>query len=966
MKKLLIISSAALLFGFSLTAAQTPDAPYRIQAAGTPYNVTSADLNNDRRPDLVVVSYSGDVVYTMLGDGNGGFGAANVVGIGGLSADSVAMIDAACADFNGDGNTDVIVASYGTIEFLFYSGNGDGTLTLEFGFNLDAPAISVVTGNFDFLSGPNLNADFALLLNTSSPTEDSVRYWFGNGSGGFSTGTTSDRISTGGKGAIFMAKQTDPATGLEHVAVANYSAGNIGIIVSDGNGNFQPPVTIPTRPGYGIAWDLLNNDNLLDLAYTGIDSDSLFVRTGTGLTTYNAEVSYPTSPTPLGLCSGDFTGDGFVDLAAGPFFTDSVNFFINNGTGGFGTRVDAQTNIYGWGLTAADINRNGAPDLLIGSFSGDSIGIFNLQSPSVTPASIPGNPATGATLPLPAITAVDSTNIASVKLVYRQMGKTTFDTLTLTPGAGTPTQRDFTGTLPATALTNRGLEYFYRTSDGFVTASVDPITNIPPFRRLSTTITQNAPATFDRAYQLVSFPMRFSPTSNGSASIQIADDFSLTDSNVARLFWWDPVLADTSPNPSNLNGYREFPFPGLTNFYFQPGRSMFLATVGSKVYDAAGLSTLPNITFLRETSPGDSVLTDYYLALVTIDPGWNMIATPFPYTVDLDSVVAYVPLVDFNLHFKGDPIRDNRIGTGSLNLRERTASGYQVPNPPLLKPWRGYFLKNNGPEQVFLLYPKLDGNFPLTAPPAPTALAAGLAWKIDIAAKSSEIVTPPTTLGTSKSALREYDRLDWELPPPMPGDLRVVFQRGKEFGIAGDYLSDIRPTLTESETWTFTVEPGETRAIELNFDGLADVPAEYDVILADVEGRAKQNLRLEPAYRFIASKDRHFELTVAPKTAGQVALLPTKYDLHQNLPNPFNPQTLIKYDLPEAANVRLEVFNLLGQKVATLVNRYEAAGSKSVVWDGTDERGAKVSSGVYFYKLVAGDYVATKKMMLVK
>ncbi len=184
--------------------------------------------------------------------------------------------------------------------------------------------------------------------------------------------------------------------------------------------------------------------------------------------------------------------------------------------------------------------------------------------------------------------------------------------------------------------------------------------------------------------------------------------------------------------------------------------------------------------------------------------------------------------------------------------------------------------------------------------------------------------------------------------------------------MAGDYLTDIRPTLTESETWSFTVEPGGTRAIEMNFDGLADISDNYDVILTDKEGRAKQNLRLEPVYRFIASNDRHFELTVAPKTTGQMALLPTKYDLHQNFPNPFNPQTLIKYDLPEAANVRLEVFNILGQKVTTLVNQFEAAGPKSVVWDGTDGRGAKVASGIYFYKIAAGDFLATKKMMLVK
>lgn len=549
--------------------------------------------------------------------------------------------------------------------------------------------------------------------------------------------------------------------------------------------------------------------------------------------------------------------------------------------------------------------------------------------------------------------------------MYRQVGKTAYTSYPLTAGAGTATQRDYSGTLPAGALTNRGLEYFYRTSDGFVTASVEPATNLVPFRRLQTSVAENAPPTFNRSYQLVSFPFGFTSPANGSASIQIADDFSLTDSNVARLFWWDPVKADTiTTDTTSLKGYREFGSTGFPNF--QLGRSMFLATVGSKTYDATlGLSTVRNLSLWQPLPSGDSVLVEYYLPLFTIDSGWNMVATPFAFTIHLDSVDVFVPF-DGNRHEIGDPIRDNRIGSGNTNLRERTATGYAVPNPPLLKPWKGYFLKNNGPEPVLLLFPKEDDNFPATAPPAPKGYTAGLDWKIDITAKSGELEIPPTTLGTSKVALREYDRLDWELPPAMHGDLRVVFQRGTDFGAKGDYLTDIRPTLTERETWEFTVEPGGTRAIELSFDGLVDIPEDYDVILTDREGRAKQNLRLEPVYRLIASDDRHFELTVAPKTTGQTALLPTKYDLHQNFPNPFNPQTLIKYDLPEAATVRLDVFNILGQKVTTLVNRFEAAGPKSVVWNGTDELGAKVSSGIYFYKISTDDFSATKKMMLVK
>jgi hypothetical protein len=89
--------------------------------------------------------------------------------------------------------------------------------------------------------------------------------------------------------------------------------------------------------------------------------------------------------------------------------------------------------------------------------------------------------------------------------------------------------------------------------------------------------------------------------------------------------------------------------------------------------------------------------------------------------------------------------------------------------------------------------------------------------------------------------------------------------------------------------------------------------------------------------------------------------LPTEFALGRNYPNPFNASTVIEYQLPVKSSVRLEVHNLLGKKVASLVSGEQEAGYKSVTWDASE-----VSSGVYFYKLTAGDFTETKRMMLVK
>ena len=95
-------------------------------------------------------------------------------------------------------------------------------------------------------------------------------------------------------------------------------------------------------------------------------------------------------------------------------------------------------------------------------------------------------------------------------------------------------------------------------------------------------------------------------------------------------------------------------------------------------------------------------------------------------------------------------------------------------------------------------------------------------------------------------------------------------------------------------------------------------------------------------------------------------IIPKEYALAQNSPNPFNPSTKIQFDLPKAGHIKLSVFNLLGQTVRTLYNEKLAAGRHSIIFDGTDENGSKIASGIYFYRLETGDFTQSKKMILLK
>jgi tetratricopeptide (TPR) repeat protein len=94
--------------------------------------------------------------------------------------------------------------------------------------------------------------------------------------------------------------------------------------------------------------------------------------------------------------------------------------------------------------------------------------------------------------------------------------------------------------------------------------------------------------------------------------------------------------------------------------------------------------------------------------------------------------------------------------------------------------------------------------------------------------------------------------------------------------------------------------------------------------------------------------------------------VPTEFRLEQNYPNPFNPETVISYQLPAASAVTLLICNLLGQKIRTLVDEQQAAGSYSVQWDGKDESGLAAASGIYMYSIKAGAFSAVKKMVLVR
>ncbi|HDG68508.1 MAG TPA: T9SS type A sorting domain-containing protein, partial [candidate division Zixibacteria bacterium] len=198
------------------------------------------------------------------------------------------------------------------------------------------------------------------------------------------------------------------------------------------------------------------------------------------------------------------------------------------------------------------------------------------------------------------------------------------------------------------------------------------------------------------------------------------------------------------------------------------------------------------------------------------------------------------------------------------------------------------------------------------------------------------------TLGVADGATKEVDEgLDQIVPPAFPNEM--------DARLGAYYITDSRPEDTKI-TWTL-VTRGE---VNLSAD-LSNVPEDYDVYI-----QYKEDLINLREVGELALPAGTYEVIAARRA------VPVAYKLGQNFPNPFNAACVINYELPERAQVRLEIYDLSGHRVRTLVNDEQSAGYRSVVWDGTDDNGNVVPSGVYFYKLTAGKFTDTKRMILSK
>ena len=160
---------------------------------------------------------------------------------------------------------------------------------------------------------------------------------------------------------------------------------------------------------------------------------------------------------------------------------------------------------------------------------------------------------------------------------------------------------------------------------------------------------------------------------------------------------------------------------------------------------------------------------------------------------------------------------------------------------------------------------------------------------------------------------------------------------------------------------------GNLAVAGLLFDATDEITAEGEGVLATVKFKWIGDEATAITMNSIKIMDKSQKLN----TIGDIVLekpiaLPDDFGLNQNYPNPFNPTTTIKYALPKSVHVDLTIYNILGQRIKTIVSDVQRAGYKKLTWDGTNDTNVKVASGIYIYRLKAGDFVSQKKMVFLK
>ena len=329
---------------------------------------------------------------------------------------------------------------------------------------------------------------------------------------------------------------------------------------------------------------------------------------------------------------------------------------------------------------------------------------------------------------------------------------------------------------------------------------------------------------------------------------------------------------------------------------------------------------------------------------ISLSKGWNLIGSPFsfPVTFEKDSIVG-------DIYTYGD-------------IENEGWSDSQTE----MYPWNGYVVYTEQESEITLI-PFIDNES------ASRSLSNIKGWLLSLYIEDESFFNYTSKIGIYKDAKDGLDSYDSPSLPNIDQNIDLVMD------LNGDnlfnYSKDIRSEDNFNGIWNLRINGGtKNRPILLNgnLDGI--VPEELVIALVDIQNREvlydfiidgleiNKESGIPYDIKLVAGDQEYVNMTVQEILNN----IPIEFSLGQNYPNPFNPITKINYTLPKYAKVNVSIYNVLGQKVITLLDKKKEYGYHTLIWNGTNSFGKQMATGVYFAKMSSGKFTQTKKMLLLK
>ena len=500
------------------------------------------------------------------------------------------------------------------------------------------------------------------------------------------------------------------------------------------------------------------------------------------------------------------------------------------------------------------------------------------------------------------------------QLLFRSGGEAQVDTVEMAVEGSV-----LFGTVPGSFVTARGVDFaveMVETGNQFRVPSDESAF----FHRRVALSAVAADGPFEpETYRMISLP--FEATSSGAGDV--LGDLGSPDPDIWRLLRWSP----------SEEAYEEFP---EREFALDPGLAFWLITRDGDSFDVTEATTVP-------------AAEPFSLSL---EPGWNQIGVPYGFAVPWSEVTIQGE----------DPL--------SFDVEPPVAFDGQayIPEIATLDPWDGYFVFNGSGEVVELEIPAVSvEQVPnsVVADAEPSEGDSGFGFRVLAEANDHDAGDPHTYLLMNGRA--SDSPVDLQKAPAVGR----ILQTGVVDEDRGLLARHVLPWSDEGGVWELEIAQHGAAAleqwnVELSLEILGELPGsfEWQVLLTDTgevlgDSDGTLELRLGPGQR---SQRVRVVVGTPEFLADQEASLDARVqglDVQQPYPNPFRTEATLNFELGDAEYVRIFVYDALGRRITTLMDGPRPPGSHTVVWKGTDATGQPVASGVYLYRIEAGDHTYT-------